>query len=305
MPPTRSSDSHRLTSAAVVVGVDGSEASDLAVRWAAETAARRGRRLQIVHGLGLAAARSVLGVYDLMVPAVIDTIRRQGADHVATARRLAYDIDRGLTVEIEVCEDHPAKLLIERSTTAHLVAIGATGEGGTISHLGSTLLAVVSHGHGPVVVVRDTETEHQTRCAGRVVVGVDGSEISDAAVGAAFAEASERRAQLAAVYVWSDLRYGRFAGFPNTIPDRRVAAEAQSTLVEQLVGWQEKYPDVDVVRRIYLSGPRHHLIEWSRSAQLLVVGSRGRGGFRGQLLGSTSNALVQRAYCPVMVVHSH
>ncbi|WP_327117483.1 universal stress protein [Nocardia sp. NBC_01730] len=304
MTTQRSSDPHQLASAAVVVGVDGSEASDLAVRWAAETAAQRGRRLHIVHGLDLAVARAVLGVYDLMVPAVIDTIRRQGADHVATARRLAYDVDQGLTVETEVCEDHPAKLLIERSAAANLVVIGASGEGGTISHLGGTLLAVVSHGHGPVVVVRDTGTEYQTRCVGRVVVGVDGSEISEAAVGAAFAEASDRRAQLVAVYAWSDLPYGRFAGLPNTIPDRGVAAEAQSILAEQLAGWQEKYPDVDVMRKAYLSGPRHHLIEWSRSAQLLVVGSRGRGGFRGQLLGSTGNALIQRAHCPVMVVHS-
>ncbi|QBS45337.1 universal stress protein [Nocardia sp. CS682] len=305
MTTQHNDDPHRLASAAVVVGTDGSEAADLAVRWAAETASQRHRRLRIVYGLDLAAAQAVMGSYNLMVPAVIDAMRDQGAHAVRTARRLAHDIDPGLTVETEVSEESPAALLIRHSKSAYLVAIGAAGEGGTISHLGSTLLAVASHGHGAVVVVRDTGTEQQTRHLGPVVVGVDGSPVSEAAVGAAFAEASDRKTQLVAVHAWSDLHFDRFAGMPNAIPDRDVAAQAEQTLAEQLAGWQEKYPDVKVIRKVYLSGPSHHLLEWSRSAQLLVVGSRGRGGFRGLLLGSTSNGLVQYAHCPVMVVHSH
>ncbi|WP_433684632.1 universal stress protein [Nocardia sp. CA-119907] len=305
MTTEHNEDPHRLESAAVVVGVDGSEASDLAVLWAAETASQRHRRLDIVHGLGLAATQAVLGTYELMVPAVTDTIRDHGTDHVAAARRLAHDVDPDLTVECEVSEADPARLLIQRSESAHLVAIGASGDGGTISHLGSTLLAVASHGHGAIVVVRDTGTEQQTRRGGPVVVGVDGSEFSETAVGMAFAEASDRDSALVAVHAWSDLRFDRFAGIPSSIPDRAVAAEAEKLLAEQLAGWQEKYPDVRVIRKVYLSGPRHQLIEWSKSAQLVVVGSRGRGGFRGLLLGSTSNTLIQRAHCPVMVVHPH
>ncbi|MEV6562077.1 universal stress protein [Nocardia sp. NPDC051756] len=292
-------DTHEIATAAVVVGVDGSAAADLAVRWAAATATSRHRRLRIVNGLNFAATQAVTGTYDLMVPAVIDAIRHQGAERVDAARTLALTVDPTLTVETEVSEDNPARLLIEHSKSANLVAIGASGEGGTIRHLGSTLLAVTSHGHGSIVVVRGTE--RSTSSAGPVVVGVDGSSVSEAAIGAAFAEASNRNAHLVAVHVWSDLYFDKFAG---DISDPAIRERAQAVLAEQLAGWQEKYPEVEVTHEVYLSGPRHYLIEWSKAAQLLVVGSRGRGGFRGLLLGSTSNALVQRAHCPVLVVHA-
>ncbi|MFI7665586.1 universal stress protein [Nocardia sp. NPDC049526] len=293
---------HRLASAEIVVGTDGSEAADLAVRWAAETASQRGRRLRIVHGLDLAAAGSVYGMYDVIMPPVVDAIRREGADLLRTARRLAHQVDPGLTVETELSEANPAHLLIELSEAAHLVAIGTAGSGTTLSYLGSTLLAVASHGRGAIVVVRDTGTEQQTRRIGPVVLGVDGGAVSTAAVGAAFAEASERRTRLVAVHAWSDLYFDRLAGLPYAACEQDAETAGQAILAEQLTGWQEKYPDVQVVRKVYLSGPRQALREWSRSAQLLVVGSRGRGGFRGLLLGSTSDALVQTAHCPVMVV---
>ncbi|MFE9324978.1 universal stress protein [Nocardia sp. NPDC052278] len=297
-------DPHRLASAEIVVGTDGSEAADLTVRWAAETASQRGRRLRIVHGLDLAAAGAAYGIYDVIMPPVIDAIRSEGTDMLRTARRLARQIDPSLTVETELSEANPAHLLIELSETAHLVVIGATGSGGTLSHLGSTLLAVAGHGCGAIVVVRDTGTEQQTRRVGPVVVGVDGGPVSTAAVEAAFAEASERRTQLVAIHAWSDLYYDRFAGLPYSISDRDAETAGHAILAEQLAGWQDKYPDVQVIRKVYLSGPRQALLEWSRSAQLLVVGSRGRGGFRGLLLGSTSNTMVQTAHCAVMVVHA-
>ncbi|WP_433715865.1 universal stress protein [Nocardia sp. CA-084685] len=85
-------DPHRLPSAEIVVGIDGSEAADLAVRWAAEMASQRGRGLRIVHGLDLAAAGAVYGIYDVIMPPVIDAIRREGADLVRTARRLAHQV---------------------------------------------------------------------------------------------------------------------------------------------------------------------------------------------------------------------
>ncbi|QBS44782.1 hypothetical protein DMB37_36560 [Nocardia sp. CS682] len=72
---------------------------------------------------------------------------------------------------------------------------------------------------------------------------------------------------------------------------------------ERLAGWQEKYPDVTVTRKVYRTEPTEQLAEWSNSAQLIVVGSRGRGGFTGMLLGSTSHFLVQHAHCPVLVAH--
>jgi nucleotide-binding universal stress UspA family protein len=105
------------------------------------------------------------------------------------------------------------------------------------------------------------------------------------------------------VHAWSDDTY---AGGDET--NRNLAdwdateGDEQRVLAERLAGWQEKYPGVEVRRELVRDRPRHALLEWSATAQLVVVGSRGRGGFRGMLLGSTSQALVQHAHCPVLVV---
>ncbi|WP_459545805.1 universal stress protein [Nocardia sp. X0981] len=303
MATDRTGHSRMSAAAAVVVGTDGSDAASRAVRWAAETASLRGRKLLIVHGLDLMAASSALGIYDVTVPGVLENIRRRGADYVAAAVSLAGTVDPALRIRTEVAEDDPSRLLLARSADAHMVVLGASGDSGTFTHLGSTLLAVTAHGHGCIVVVRGDDTDRHTRAALPVVVGVDGSRTSEAAVAAAFNEAAERSTRLIAVHAWSDQRFDRFAGYPNAISNPDVAAAAHTVVAEQLAGWQEKYPEVDVIRKVYLFGPRHQLLAWSKVAQLVVVGSRGRGGFRGLLLGSTSNAVVQHASCPVMVAH--
>ncbi|MGW1738718.1 universal stress protein [Nocardia sp. NPDC001965] len=294
---------HQLASAAVVVGTDGTDTADRAVRWAADTAAQRGRALHIVHGLDLMAASAALGIYDAVAPGVIDTVRRRGEAALDSAVAQARETAPRLSIRAELSEAEPTRLLIERSADAHMVALGGSGDNGRFTHLGSTLLAVTAHGHGAVVVVGRDGADLRPG-AYPIVVGVDGSACGQAALGAAFSEAAERRARLIAVHAWSDQRFGRFAGYPSTIADPDIAAAAERLLAEQLTGWQEKYPEVEVMRKVYLAGPRHQLIEWSRLAQLVVVSSRGRGGFRSLLLGSTSNALVQHAHCPVMVTHT-
>ncbi|BCK56077.1 hypothetical protein NWFMUON74_38490 [Nocardia wallacei] len=97
---------------------------------------------------------------------------------------------------------------------------------------------------------------------------------------------------------------GRFPGDPYVLfPGYEIETGERVSLAERLAGWQEKYPQVPVRRQVAPAEPKADLLRWSNSAQLLVVGSRGRGGVRGLLLGSTSNFLVQHAHCPVMVVH--
>lgn len=293
-------DPHRLVSAAVVVGVDGSPASDLAVRWAAEVAAQRGRGLLLAHGMNAAPARSMLVAYRPMVPEAIETLRAHGEAVLTDARRIAREVDPNLPVETHLSEDGPAALLIELSEDAYLVALGSR-PGGTLAHMGSTTLSVAAHGHGNIVAVRETDGRHN----GPVVVGVDGSRVSDAAVASAFAEAAERKADLVAVHTWSDLVFAEYASTAMIeIPVADLTSAEQAVLAERLAGRQERYPEVTVHRRVYPSSPRQHLLEWSETAQLVVVGSRGRGGFRSLLLGSTSHALVQRARCPVMVTHT-
>ena len=130
-----------------------------------------------------------------------------------------------------------------------------------------------------------------------IVVGVDGSPASELAIAIAFDEASWRGVELVAVHAWSDTSMFEFR-----VPDwSRVRSEAEELLAERLAGWQERYPDVDVVRVVECDQPARQLLEQSKSAQLLVVGSHGRGGFTGMLLGSVSTAVVHTARTPVIV----
>ena len=295
-------DDPQATGAApIVVGVDGSDGSDAAVRWAAAYAAGHGRELQIVHGLGLVGLNTVAGAYAVTVEAVVDAARTQGETVIADAERAARSAAPEVRLSSSLASDSPAGLLVERSAGAFALVIGSTGSAGTLAHLGSTLLAVTAHAHSTVVVV---PTGYADRAAGPVVVGVDGGPVSERAIAAAFTEAADRHTGLVAVHVWADLDLGRLSGIGGLPVDTGAEQAEQAALAERLTDWQEKYPDVLVVRKTYMSAPGRRLAELSSSAQLMVVGSRGRGALTGLLLGSTSNFLVQHSHCPVMVVHS-
>lgn len=294
-------DPHRLVSAAVVVGVDGTPAAHSAIRWGAMVAARRGRRLVLAYGMNSTPAKTWLVAYQPMVDEAVQTLRTHGEQALTTGVQVVREAAPDLAADTLLSEHSPAKMLIELSKSAHMVVLGSR-RGGAIAHLGSTILAVAAHGHGTIVAVRE-DAEDITN--GPVVVGVDGSPLSEGAVAAAFEEAAERGAELVAVHAWSDLTFGSFVGDPYTwFPMSDIEVNEEAILAERLAGWQEKYPDVSVRRHISMAEPAAHLQRWSESAQLLVVGSHGRGSFRGLLLGSVSNSLVQHAKCPVMVVRS-
>ncbi|MGW5919650.1 universal stress protein [Nocardia fluminea] len=292
---------HRDADAAVVVGADGSPGSIAAVRWAARTAADRGRALHIVHCTGPIAQGTPRSAYDAFVFATMQDLQHAAEKVIATAGDDAREAAPEVTVTTELTHGNPAKTLIAASAHAHLVVLGTTAGAGAITHLGSTLLAVTSHAHGAVVVVRGPEPD---RRSGPVVVGVDGSSVGESAVVAAFAEAALRGVDLVAVHAWSDLSRGEYGGSGYlSLPIDAFETGEAALLAERLAGWSERFPDVTVRREVEVFGARERLTEWSKTAQLVVVGSRGRGGFRGLLLGSTSNWLVQHAECPVMVTH--
>ncbi|MFD4248445.1 universal stress protein [Amycolatopsis thermoflava] len=283
---------------AIVVGVDGSEEATRALRWAVEAARQRHEPLHIVHGFapitgfdgaGLAVLQQA---HDELVDAADDLV----ADAVRTAREAGGP---DLTITTDRPTESGAPALIEASRAARTVVLGCSGTGGFTGMLvGSTTVEVAAHARCPVVVVRGRENAD-----GPVVVGVDGSPVGERALAAAFEEASWRGAGLVAVHVWSDVDSG---GYPSMVPIaldwEEIAADERRLLAERLAGWQEKYPDVVVERVVARDRPRRQLLSWSAKAQLVVVGSRGRGGFRGLLLGSTSQALIHHAQCPVMVV---
>jgi nucleotide-binding universal stress UspA family protein len=213
-----------------------------------------------------------------------------------------------LTIETSVTAGDPAGVLVEESRTASLVVVGSRGLGGIRGMLaGSVSAQVAAHAHAPVIVVRPPAADdpEPDRAGTGVVIGVDGSPGSTAALEFAFEEAEAHGNRLVAVYAW--------ATPPTTnlgpITDRHfdpveAQQEADRVLAEVLAGWQEKHPDVAVERRaVYSLNPLDTLLTESRDAAVIVVGPRGRGGFAGLLLGSVSDGLVRHAHRPVAVVH--
>ena len=134
--------------------------------------------------------------------------------------------------------------------------------------------------------------------------GIDGSEVSAKATEWAFAEASTRNTPLIAVHTWMDPQVqAAAAGISLTEDDWKQLEDQQlQTLSERLAGFSDRYPDVEVQRYVTRDRAVRALVEQSENAQFVVVGSHGRGGFAGMVLGSTSRALLQAAPCPVMVV---
>jgi nucleotide-binding universal stress UspA family protein len=132
---------------------------------------------------------------------------------------------------------------------------------------------------------------------------VDGSPTSAAAIGFAAEQAAWRKTNLVAVHAWAQpVSTGPGDMLPLVYDPDLLAAEEARVLAESVAGIGATHPDVNVERRLVEDRAASALIEQSRRAQLVVVGSRGHGGFTGLLLGSVSHALLHHADCPVAVV---
>ena len=295
--------SKRFVHEGIVVGVDGSPSSDVAVRWAAREAGMRHVPLSLVHVVerppwGLVA----LGGGAVPPPSEISEWQKtEGEEIISAAVELAKDtVQNGtlpqLNVEVYFSATGPA--LFDLSTHAQMIVVGCRGHGrvGRIL-LGSVSSGLIHHAQCPVAVVHDEIPVASQPSQLPVVVGVDGSPASELATAIAFDEASWRGVELIALHAWSDADV-------SDIPSIEWSAQqavGEEALAERLAGWRERYPDVAVRRRIVLDAPAHHLLEEAESSQLVVVGSHGRGGFSGMLLGSVSTAVAQAARVPVIV----
>jgi nucleotide-binding universal stress UspA family protein len=214
----------------------------------------------------------------------------------------------GVTVRSALVAGGGASTLVELSRTSSLVVVGSRGSAGFAGlSLGSVGAQVAMYAHAPVVVVRPRAVgalPGPPPGPGPVVVGVDGSAGSTAAIDFAFEEADARGVQLVAVYSWWLLPLSNLGpATPVRYDPVQARDEAERMLAEALAGWSEKYPDVPV-RPVakHDMNPSLVLIGASQEAGLLVVGSRGRGGFASMLLGSVSQTVVGKAHCPVAVV---
>ncbi|RPK80670.1 universal stress protein [Streptomyces sp. ADI98-10] len=284
----------------VVVGVDGSASSLAAVEAAAREARWRGAGLRVVHAFLWPAMHVPLAPSPLGPPegGLRDMVERLVAEAVARARSAAPGVD----VSHAVVTGEPLTVLEAQSRAADLVVVGSRGMGGFVGLLiGSTAVHLAAHGQCPVLVVREGGDEK-----GPVVVGVDGSAAGEQAIEFAFAEAALRGAPLRAIHawtLWSAPPSEMHEGADIYVDPSTELAEAEERLVaEVLAGRRERYPGVIVEPRALRSQTREALIEASRSAQLLVVGARGRGGFAGLMLGAVSQAVLHHAHCPVAVV---
>ncbi|TNC21836.1 universal stress protein [Amycolatopsis alkalitolerans] len=287
---------------AILVGVDGSDSALHATRWAAHEAVRRHTPLHLFH----ACVLPPLGphVTAATEAGVTETLIEQGHQWLRLAKGVAWEAEPGVEVRTELRVGLAAGELIGESAHALLVVLGSRGLGGFKGMLvGSVSSGVAAHGHCPVVVVRGRLPGDAPPEGGPVVVGVDGSEVSDSAVAFAFEEASLRNVPLVAVHTWIDVSVAEtWSALPFDVDWEAVAEDERRLLAERMAGWQEKYPEVEVRQRVVRDRPVRGLLGEAGDAQLIVVGSRGRGAFKGMGLGSTSQALLHHSECPVAVV---
>ncbi|WAM19322.1 universal stress protein [Rhodococcus sp. JS3073] len=287
----------------IVVGTDGSPSSLQAVSWAAKEAALRNAPLTVL------TTTFVPGAYGFPVglpPSFFEEEELEAKKRLARAAEVAADAVPGHSLEIHTVlgTETPAGELVERSKTARMVVVGANRQG-IIERmfLGSVSSAVATHAHCPVAVIHGLPDTDINALAGPVVVGVDGSAHTEPAVSMAFEEAALRHTELVAVHAWSDVDlHLAFEGGTDPTWMQEVVKNETARLSERLAGHAEKYPDVKVRPVVVIDQPAHGLREEAENAQLLVVGSRGRGGFTSLLLGSTSRALMHSVNCPLLIV---
>jgi nucleotide-binding universal stress UspA family protein len=285
----------------IVVGVDGSPASNFAVCWAARDAALRHVPLTLVHMLSpIVPAWPEMPLLDDALVWREDDGRRVLDEAVKIAEDATKTYGR-LEISTGLVHSPPVPALAEMSEEAEMVVVGSNGRGAIARVLsGSVSSGVVRHACCPVAVIHDEDPLMPHPLQAPVLVGIDGSPGSDLATAIAFDEASRRGVELRAVHAWSDVEVFELPG----VEWAAVKSEAERSLAERLAGWQERYPDVIVHRIVVSDRPARQLIEQSESAQLVVVGSHGRGGLTGMMLGSVSNAVVHSVRMPVIVARS-
>jgi nucleotide-binding universal stress UspA family protein len=287
----------------ILICVDGSAASDAAVAWGTREAIMHQLPVTLMH----AVAPVVVGWPVGHLYAEMPEWQHDDAQRVMDRARKALSANVGEAeppeIRTEVVYSSVVPALIEASREARIVVAGSQGLGalGRLL-LGSVTTGLLHHAHCPVAVVHSAVTgaTGAADLSAPVLLGIDGSPASEAATALAFDEASRRRVGLLALHVWSDV--GVFPVLGMDWRDRE--REGQEMLAERLAGWQERYPDVRVERLLFCDKPSRWLIKESERAQLVVVGSQGRGGFPGMLLGSVSSAVAQAARVPVIVVRT-
>lgn len=288
-----------MTGRGIVVGVDGSEAAADALGWAAREAAITGRNVRAVHAWRYPALSYVHGLVPPPVFAKEDF--EDEARAILDAALSTLDQDAAASIEPVVVEGGAADVLVDHSRGADLLVVGHRGRGGFLALLlGSVALQCAQHAECPVVVVRPGPHGVAAERRHRIVVGVDGSEPARRALLWAADEAKHRRATLEIVHCWHP-RMGLPVGPAVSTTDRAsLEAAAHGVVAAATRAVEGRLPHTE---SILVDAPAAStLLGASAGADLVVVGTRGHGGFPGLLLGSVSTQVLHHAQCPAAIV---
>jgi nucleotide-binding universal stress UspA family protein len=289
--------------ARIVVGIDGSPTSERALRWAADEAVLADAVLDVVHAWMPEYPLTAHDVFE-------DEARFENAAHrrlLEAVAQLRSEVHDPLDIRERLELEHPATALLTAAKGADLLVVGTRGRGGFAGLLlGSVSQRCLTHAPCPVAVVPPVPAESDEP-SGRIVVGVDGSQLSYDALRWAAIEARRRSARLEIVHAWvvPELLMPTGAVFVGAAEElerasRSVLNTAATWLMSSLDDAGDKPPEHEL--RSVAGSPASALLEQARGADLLIVGARGLGSFRGLILGSVSQQCASHATCPTVVV---
>lgn len=283
--------------AGIVIGVDGSDGAASALRWAARESQLRGWPVTAVMAWGFLEQHQIdTHQFD---PSYGEA---QASEDLDTILRTVLGDETATTVERRVTLDLATTALLEASEEADLLVVGARGLGGFRGLLlGSVSQACLHRAKCPVAVIRGDIGVEPTEY-GRIVVGVDGSTGAQAALDWALDEARARTSQIAVVHGWNAVYGG--AGYPYAMALDPAPLEqaARGVIAAALERADTSGLAHEPEQLAVIGGSAAALLETTEGADLVVVGTRGMGAFRGMLLGSVSHQVAQHAQCPVVVV---
>ncbi|MGP5162872.1 universal stress protein [Arthrobacter rhombi] len=286
----------------IVVGVDGSDPALCALDWAAVEAKRRGVPLNVVtcYTIPVFAASSM----DAGYATLDDQVIRDGAQEVLDAARDRIG-ETEVEVRLRIESGDPSGVLLELSEEAELIVVGTRGRGGFVGRLlGSVSSALPAHSKCPTVIVpvcTAKRSDAGSEVRDIVVVGIDGSDRARRAVLVAAEQAMSRAVPLRVVCALPPVS-GSLAWMPATVDQEALTLDVRRQLRVGTRWLASHFPDLVIETDVIQGAPIEVLIEESATAELLVTGSRGRGGFAGMLLGSTSQGVLHHSKGPVLVV---
>jgi nucleotide-binding universal stress UspA family protein len=278
---------------AIVVGVSDSPSSDAATRWAMQRAAALKLPVQLVHAVDDRWAYDAVGYNEW--------IRESGDKFLVTAKDRASKLEPTVEISTDLVSGGAGYALRKKSKKASMVVIGS-GHSWVGGSLTDRALQVAAVAHCPVAVIG----EHDLANRHGVLVGLDGSEESTQAVAFAAAEADREGQELTVLHAFRLPEPVVSRGMPPGNFSEIVAEEERVVLAETVAGLADTYPDL-IVHQVLEThmGPAEALIAAAATARLLVVGSKGRGGFKRLLLGSTAHSVLSKLPCPTIITRVH